>query len=560
MSSDIEIATDVPVSMRDGVVLRTDVYRPRGDGRYPGLLLRVPYNKTVAQSYVFAHPIWYARHGFVVAVQDTRGRYRSGGSFYPLRHESDDATDTLAWLEAHPSVVQGRIGMYGFSYPGKAQLLLAARHRAPLGAIAPGFCASGMYPAAFTNGAFNVAMMVSWSLQLALDEARWKGDRRACGILTEALGSPARQYATLPLTELAPLRDTGLSTFFFDMLDHPGRDAFWRDLEVNDRDFEAVAVPALHFGGWYDTFVAETIRTFERLSGRGDQFLLIGPWLHLPWSQWVGQVDFGEAARSEIDDIQLRWFTHWLARGGRGELDLPRVRIFVMGKNEWRSEREWPLSRARTMRFFLHSRGRANSLNGDGTLSTMAPGDEPADVFVHNPLDPVPSLGGHSCCFADQAPMGPCDQRAVEARNDVLVYTSGVLEAPMEITGHIGIRLFVASSAPTTDFTAKLVDVHPDGRAMNLCESIFRINQHTSPGNALRDGDIRELSFEVGVTSNWFAPGHRVRIEVSSSNFPMFDRNLNSPSATDELSAVIATQRVFHTAACPSAIVLPAVQ
>ena len=558
MDPDVEIATNVRVVMRDGAVLRADVYRPRVDRRLPALLLRIPYNKELAQSYVYAHPLWYARQGFAVVVQDVRGRYRSDGAFYPLRQEADDAVDTLAWLGTLPFIGEA-VGMYGFSYPGKAQLLAAARGDPRLAAIAPGFCGSGMYATAFTNGAFNLAMMVSWSIQLALDEARWQRDRRACQILSDALETLPRQYATLPLRALAPLRATGRSQFFFDMLDHPVRDAFWRDLELGAGGFEAIGVPGLHFGGWYDTFVSETLRTFEHLSGRADQFLLVGPWLHLPWSPWVGETDFGDAARCEIDEVQVRWFRHWLVDGGRGELDLPRVRIFVMGRNEWRSEGEWPLGRARDVTFFLHSGGRANSLNGDGWLSADPPGNEPADMFAYNPLDPVPSLGGHSCCFPHQAPMGPCDQRAVEARNDVLVYSSRGLEAPMEVTGRARVRLFVASSAATTDFTVKLVDVHADGRAVNLCESVFRVGEPTSPGRLLRDGEVRELSFEVGVTSNWFGGGHRVRLEVSSSNFPMYDRNLNSLSPSDEWSAVVATQRVFHTAEFASALILPVV-
>ncbi len=449
--------------------------------------------------------------------------------------------------------------MYGFSYPGMAQLLLASRPGTPVRALAPGFCGSGMYATAFTNGAFNLAMMVSWSMQLALDEARWKGQRPARDTLDAALRSLPAHYATLPLAELAPLRTTGLSAFFFDLLAHPSRDAFWDDLEVGDQGFDAIDVPALHFGGWYDSFVTETIRNFERLSGRANQFLLIGPWLHLPWSQSLGQIDFGDAARCQIDDIQLRWFRHWLVGDGRDTLDLPRVRLFVMGKNEWRDEQEWPLARARDTRWFLHSGGRGNSLNGDGWLSPEPAADEPADIFVYNPLDPVPSVGGHSRCFADQAPMGPHDQRGVEARNDVLVYTSEALDAPLEVTGHVRARLFAASSASTTDFTVKLVDVHPDGRAINLCESIYRINERTRPGHPLGRGEVCELSFEVGVTANVFRPGHRVRVEVSSSNFPMYDRNLNAPTATDDSSAAVALQRILHTPAFPSAMMLPVI-
>lgn len=562
MSTQVHIERDIAVPMRDGTLLSTDIYRPPGNQRRPALLLRTPYSKDIAQTISYAHPVWYASQGFVVAVQDTRGRFKSEGSFYPLRHEAADTLDTLAWLRSLPFVRPDKIGMYGYSYPGWCQLLAAARDSPSLAAIAPAFCSSGFYKMAYTNGAINLAALESYAVQVALMEATWKGDRDAYNVLTDALKCPPCLYSQLPLKALAPLRRTGLSHFFFDVLEHPEREErFWDDLEVREEEFANIDVPALHIGGWYDTFIAETTKNFERLSRRrDDQYLLIGPWFHMPWAQRVGEVDFGEMACNIVDQYQQHWFTHWLVNDGKGPLAMAKVRIFVMGKNEWRNEDQWPPSRARETMFFLHSRGRANSLSGDGVLAKVPPSDEPEDVFVYNPLYPVPSLGGNSCCFPDLAPMGPYDQRPIEGRNDVLVYTSEALTSPLEVTGRIWARLFVSSSAETTDFTIKLLDVYPDGRAINLCDSIFRSNGHGRPGESLLPGGIRELSFEIGVTSNWFGPGHRIRVEVSSSNFPMYDRNLNSPQASDEFGAMIATQRVYHDSAFPSAVILPVIE
>ncbi|MEX2236156.1 MAG: CocE/NonD family hydrolase [Dehalococcoidia bacterium] len=555
MSAHIELQPDIAVEMRDGTKLRTDLYLPASPGPHPVLLLRIPYNKVLAQSYVYGHPIWYARRGFAVAVQDTRGRYASEGDFYPLRHEADDAFDTLTWLKSQPSLDPDRIGMYGFSYPGKSQLLLASRYPGSIAAMAPGFCGHGMRNTSYTNGVFNLAMASSWSIQLAADEARVKGDATQFEQLSEALTCSQTMYGSLPLESLAPLNETGRSQFYFDLLANRENDDFWAPMEVGESDWGRVVTPGLHFGGWYDTFINDTITNYERLAHLPNQHLLVGPWYHIPWSPRVGEVDFGPEALNFLDEVQLVWFNHWLKGEGEGPIAMPRVRLFVMGRNAWRDEEEFPLKRAEETWFYLHSGGRANSISGDGTLSPEAPGDEDEDVFAYNPLDPVPSLGGNSCCFEAISPMGAYDQRPAEVRNDVLVYSSEVLESGVEVTGRVRARLFVSYTAETTDFTVKLVDVFPDGRAINLCQSIFRTKRSAADGA----GSPEELSFEVGVTSNWFGPGHRIRVEVSSSSFPMWERNLNSFSASTALDALISTQFVHHSEQYPSGLLLPVI-
>jgi hypothetical protein len=269
----------------------------------------------------------------------------------------------------------------------------------------------------------------------------------------------------------------------------------------------------------------------------------------MPWAQQVGEIDFGENARNEIDHIQRGWFEHWLQNEPGRPADLPTVRLFVMGRNSWQDEDGWPPTRSRPLELFLHSDGLANSSNGDGTLGLKTPTDEPEDIFAYDPNLPIPSVGGNSCCFPEFAPMGARDQRSIEIRNDVLVYTSEILTSLVEVIGEVRIHLFVATTATITDFTTKLVDVYPDGRAINIVDSIFRV-QPTA-------GQVLEVSENIGVTAIVFQEGHRIRLEISSSNFPAYERSLNSVDARDQFDSQVALQRVFHDGDRPSALILP---
>ncbi|MBN4084013.1 CocE/NonD family hydrolase [bacterium AH-315-A03] len=548
----VEIERDLPVRARDGTILRVDVYRPDNSGACPALLLRTPYSKDTPQTIGYAHPIWYARHGFLVVVGDTRGRFKSEGNFFPLLHEAQDTLDTLDWMRKLPGVRPDRLGMYGYSYSGWTQLLAATHDDSRLSAIAPAFCSAGLYELFFTNGVLNLAFAQSWTLQVALMEAQVRGDRSACAALQEALGDIPGIYSHLPVDEMTVLRTTGLSPFYFEVIQHPERaDPYWDSLRAKDQRIAQLNVPTLHIGGWYDTFIAQSTENFQIASDRPNQHLLVGPWYHMPWAQQVGEIDFGEDARSEIDHIQNRWFEHWLQNEGDRPSDLPAVRLFVMGRNSWQDEDSWPPSRSRPLHLFLHSDGLANSSNGDGTLGRNPPTDEPEDIFVYDPNQPVPSLGGSSCCFPELAPMGPRDQRSIEVRNDVLIYTSDVLNSPIEVIGDIQIRLFVATTAATTDFTAKLVDVYPDGRAINIVDSIFRVG-------SIAD-QVLEISETIGVTAIVFQEGHRIRLEISSSNFPAYERSLNSVGARDQFDSQVALQRVFHDGDRESSLILPTI-
>ena len=558
------VERDVRLTMRDGVELALDLYLPDGDGRFPCLLLTMPYNKDIAQSYTYVHPLWWAQRGYATAVQDSRGRYASGGGFYPLRGNAEDGAETIAWLGSQP-FSNGRVATYGFSYPGLTQLFTAARRPPHLAAIAPAFCASGMYGAAYSGGAFSLATMESWALHMAVNEAARRGDWEATESLMAAERGAADLYLRLPLRGFEPLRATRTSGFFFDYLEHPAVDEFWAEFEVGG-GYDVIEAPALHVGGWYDTFAAATVAHYERMAACGiaPQRLLVGPWFHMPWTQMTGELDFGPEARNLVDEYTAVWFEHWLKGDRADEPDLPPVRIFVMGINRWRDENEWPLARAEKQKLYLESDGRANSLSGDGRLVERPGRGSDWDAFVYNPHDPVPSRGGKSCCWPETSAMGPKDERPVEVRNDVLCYTGEELKEPVEVTGQISATIYASSTAPDTDFTVKLVDVHPCGRAVYLTDGILRARFRDTIGQAplLQRGEVYEFEIDAGVTSNVFFPGHRIRVEVSSSNFPTYDRNPNTanPLGSDRLSDLRpATQVVYHNERHPSHVALPIV-
>ena len=434
----IVVETDVMVRMRDGVHLACDVYRPASGGPVPALVQRQPYDKRVAQTYVYDHPAVYARHGYAVVIEDTRGRYASEGEFYPLRLDAEDGYDTIEWCAAQPWC-NGRVGSFGFSISGVNQLLAAALRPPHLAAAVPGFYPGGMYES-FTHvgGTFGLAAVMDWALIIAGEAAQRRGDKEVLGAIGAAQAIGGRWPAALSLRDIPFMETPDLLPFLKDYVDHPAHGAYWEEWELAPR-LAQIDVPCFHVSGWYDSFILQTIAAYEALStaGRAEHRLLVGPWYHIPWTQQVGAIDFGDEAKNAVSVYERAWFDAWL-KDDRSALDaLPPVRVFVTGENRWHDADKWPLAGAGTERWYLHSGGRANSLSGDGALDREPPGDEPPDFFVYNPFDPVPSMGGHSCCLPQVAPMGPMDQRPVEYRNDVLVYTSPPLDAPCFAAGFV---------------------------------------------------------------------------------------------------------------------------
>ena len=562
----IAVETDVRVRMRDGVHLACDIWRPATGGPHPALVQRQPYDKRVAQTYVYDHPAVYARHGYAVVIEDTRGRYASEGEFYPLRRDAEDGYDTIEWCAAQPWC-NGRVGSFGFSIAGVNQLLAAALKPPHLAAAVPGFYPGGMYEG-FTHvgGTFGLAAVMDWALILAGDAARRRGDTEVLGAIGAAAATCGRWPAALSLRQIPFLETPDLLPFLKDYVDHAASGAYWEEWELAPR-LGQIDVPCLHVSGWYDSFVPQTIAAYEALSAaaRAEHRLIVGPWYHIPWTQQVGEIDFGDEAKNTISVYERAWFDAWLKDDPRQLEALPPVRLFVTGENRWHDADAWPLAGAGHERWYLHSAGRANSLSGDGTLDRDAPGDEPPDFFVYNPFDPVPSLGGHSCCLPATAPMGSMDQRPVEYRNDVLVYTSAPLDAPLLAAGFVTARLCAATSATDTDFTVKLCDVEPDGRSINLFEGVIRgrFREGRAAEVPLEPHRVYEFSVDVGVICHLFRAGHRIRVEVSSSNYPAFDRNPNTGGPIGDEHAFDlqpAQQTVFHDGDRPSFIDLPVVR
>jgi len=572
------IEKNVAMATRDGVTLRADVYRPEGSGRFPVLLSRLPYDKNLRRRPGDIDV--FVERGYVVIMQDTRGRFASDGDeYYPLVWEAQDGYDAVEWAAGLP-YSDGQVGTMGQSYLGATQYLLAPTRpphlRASFPASAPAdFHQCWVY---HSGGAFELGWQVPYAILMARDTIARRGlaDTLLPELERELAAAPTpwapplspEAYRLLPLVEWAK-RLEPVASYLGDYLRQPENGQPWWQINV-ERQHEQISVPMYHVTSWYDIFLHGGLANFcglrERAmtaEARAAQKLLIGPWAHLfpytsPTSTGTGEIDFGADALIDLHEIQLRWFDHWLKGIDTGILDEPPVKIFVMGENRWRDEREWPLARTRYTPYFLHSGGRANSDRGDGVLDQRRPAGEAADRFVYDPDDPVPTRGGNTLILA----MGVQDQRPVEARHDVLVYTSAVMTEKLEVTGPVTVTLYAASNASDTDFTAKLVDVRPDGYAQNLADGIVRARyreSRTSPA-PLTPAEVARFTIDLWATSHVFLPGHRIRLEIASSNFPRFDRNLNT--GEDQATGTrrqSARQTVFHDERYPSHVVLPVI-
>lgn len=565
----VRVERDATAEMRDGTVLRADIYRPRDEGDYPTLLMRVPYHKSVAQSVTYHHPSWYTRQGYVVIVQDCRGRHRSEGRFEPLRNEAHDGYDSVEWAARVPES-DGRVGMYGFSYAGATQLLAAAEQPPALICCAPGFTASDYYDGwTYDKGALNLGFIVSWVVQmLAIPEALSMGETRVAEAIRRRILDFPELYRERPLSEFSLLHDTRVASYFFEWLRHDSRDHYWEEIGLDSR-YDAITVPCLHIGGWYDIFSAGTVRNFSALSRRAsgdpgrEQRLLMGPWMHMPWASKVGTKEFGPSASNLVDEVQLRWFDYWLKDDGGEGLEGAPVTLFVGGEDRWHGVSSWPPEGTEVQEWFLHSDGKANSRSGDGILSRDA--SEPQqwpDVFVYDPGNPTPSAGGRSCCNALVAPMGPAPQDPVEVRNDVLIYTSDALPDDVTATGQVWLTLHASTSAVDTDWVARLVDVGREGQTLNVCQGIIRARFRESLAEPaeLEPGRIYEYHVDLGPISWTFQAGHRFRIHVTSADFPTHDANSNTGLPLRDVGpfdGVIATQFIFHDERRPSRLSLP---
>jgi putative CocE/NonD family hydrolase len=561
---------DVRIPMRDGVALSANVWRP-AEGRAPTLLMRLPYGKDqdAALGDYMPQVTTLIRAGYAVVVQDCRGTFRSEGDFIPHVAERPDGEDTVSWIADQPWS-DGTVGMYGPSYLGMVQWEAAVMNTPALKAIAPCYTCLDKYEALWysTGGALSLSLLTWWcSFMYANDAQRSLGHGIGTIDQLQEIGRAALTSdlltEVLPTSQVPVLADYG--KWWSDWMAHPSHDEYWDAVDLRP-DLPKVEIPALNIGGWYDLYIGATVRDYADARRRAgtEQRLIIGPWDHLAMTGVYPDRSFGPLASGALfglTDLQVKFFDRWL-RGDTTALDgVAPVKLFVMGIDQWRDEQEWPLPDTQWTDYHLTGGGRANTSDGDGTL-TVAPGTEPRrDTYLYDPRRPVPTAGG-ACLPMTFGFGGPVDQRTVAARDDVLCYATPVLEEPLEVTGPISVTLFVSSSAVDTDFTAKLVDVFPDGRAINLCDGIVRTRYRDGldKEELMEPGTIYEVTIDMTATSNVFAPGHRLRLDVSSSNFPRYDRNTNTGGVIAEESEdqmIAAINHIHHGPDHPSRLVLP---
>ncbi|MGH3255343.1 MAG: CocE/NonD family hydrolase [Streptosporangiaceae bacterium] len=556
---------DVPVRMRDGTILRANVFRPAATPAAPVLLMRLPYGKDLPPSVPAVDPVQAARRGYVTVVQDTRGRYASAGTWDPFRHEGEDGLDTIEWAAGLP-YSDGQVGMYGQSYMGFTQWSAALAAPAQLKAIAPAKTwrdpLNGFF---YRGGALELGLLASWHLGVLgpdLLARRFDGDateleRALTGLIDEHDSLASAGYRSLPVRDFEPLLRHDVVPSFFDFAHSPMARSVIDHLTIAGKE-HLVTVPSLNIAGWYDLFIQDGIDSYNAMRALGvPSKLVIGPWHHGSNGSTVGEIDFGMRSNGDWLDLswsftglQLRWFDHWLRRADNGVDAEPEILIFVMGANRWRTERSWPLPRAVDTNFYLHP---------DRRLGPEPPVPSTPDTYAYDPSDPVPTRGG-AALMSPEFPPGAYDQSVLETRPDVLSYTTDVLQASVEVTGNVTAHLWAASDCVDTDFVVRLCDVYPDGRSIGIADGIVRaqFRDHSRAPSLITPGQPYEYRIDLWATSNVFLPGHRLRVDVTSSCFPRWDRNLNNgnPAAA---YGIVARQTVLHDPGHPSRLVLPLV-
>jgi putative CocE/NonD family hydrolase len=548
----VRLERGVPCRMSDGVTLYADHYYPPQPGPQPTLLMRQPYGRDIASTVVYAHPAWFARHGYNVVIQDVRGRGDSEGVFYPFRYEGRDGAETIAALRERRES-NGRIGMYGFSYQGITQLLAAAQRPPGLVCIAPAMTAHDLYHGWFYHGgALRLASTLGWGLQMLREDVRRLQLDQAGDQLEAAWSNLAAQYLITPYNRHPALSDPSLPSYVRDWVQHDAPGDFWSALDLS-QSLDKIEVPGLHISGWYDTYLQGSIDCFLALRAsagsahaRERQYLLAGPWIHIPWGDRIGPYTLGSNAAIDTDDLLLRWCNHWLKDSGEfgGE---PIIRHYALNQDTWHSALSFPKP---TYTLYLHSEGRANSSKGDGLLSWSEPTTpEPPDLFIYDPEVPIPAPGGLT-----SAP-GPLNQASLELGNNVLIYTSAPLDLAMHVFGAPQVSLHASSSAAHVDFVVKLICLRPNGEATFVTIGIER-SRHCVPDTPA------QWSIELQHTSCVFAPGDRIRLEVASSAFPLYDRNPCSAVPAPQAGASNfrrSTQILYHDPQHLSALYLPVI-
>lgn len=578
----IIVEKNVPATMRDGTILRANVYRPEGNGPYPVLLTRIPYNKDFPGLLASFDLLRLAESGYIVVVQDVRGRFSSEGEFRSFPQEFEDGFDTVEWAAKLPGA-DGQVGMWGMSYFGMTQWQAAVGRPTGLKALIPGITFGEYRNGLQYRGGARELFTFSWAQSLIAPDLltrKFRGDpAQLLPRLWELVGlidNLPYGFDTVPLNTLPD--PANLVPFAFDFLRAPLHDPRWDKAKIDGR-YADVAADTLHIGGWYDCFCGETIRQYtamrEVAAARGSRppKLVMGPWSHGMFASVVGEIDFGLAStglflggRGDLTKLHLEWYDAVLKGNEAALAQRPPVELFVMGENRWRGYDAWPVLGTQEECWYLASGGHANTRGGDGTLArTMPPGDA-ADTYLYDPADPVPTRGG-ATLLPSTLTRGAVDQGPNEDRPDVLCYTSAPFTEPYTAIGTVGVTLFAATSAPDTDFVARLVDLYPDGRAIGVADGIIRASARESypapgvitivPGTLIEPERVYEYSIDLWATAITFLPGHRLRVEITSSSFPRWDRNLNTGrDGVDSAEMAVARQRILHDPAHPSRLTL----
>ncbi|MDQ3237697.1 MAG: CocE/NonD family hydrolase [Actinomycetota bacterium] len=571
---EITVQTNVPATMRDGTTLMANVYRTAGDGEYPVLLTRLPYGKDQPRDFTYFDPARAARRGYIVVVQDVRGRFASEGEFASFPQEMDDGHDSVEWAAKLPGS-NGKVGMWGLSYFGKTQWHAATTRPPSLMSMVPGQTwGNHLNGASLRGGAQELGLIQLWTQgaiapheifrKYATDPEKLNEKLlEVIGIVNELLAGGG--YDALPLSDLP---DPGGLTAASG-LGRGVEDPIWDHLNI-DGKYDRIEAPTFHIGGWHDCFIGETLRQYEAMKAHSEEAgmrpprLLVGPWTHAGFGTTFGDLDFGMTstggfinADGDFTERHLRWFDATLKDDEEALANRPPVEIFVMGENRWRGYEEWPVPGSREESWYL----------GSGySLSQDTPGAESPDEYDYDPRDPVPTIGGPSL-LADIHRPGACDQREVEGRSDVLVYTSEVLRENYTVIGAVHATLFAASSAPDTDFVVRLVDVYPDGRAIGVADGVLRAGARESypaPGiisptapSPIVPGEVYEYAVDLWATGITFLAGHRIRVDITSSSFPRWDRNPNTgESSMNSARTQVARQTIFHDPDRPSHVTL----
>lgn len=525
---------------RDRVRLDADIYRPEAEGEFPVLLMRQPYGRAIASTVVYAHPRWYAAQGYLVVIQDVRGRGTSEGEFTLFTQEVADGEDTVHWAAQLPGS-SGVVGMYGFSYQGMTQLYAAQTRPEALKVLCPGMLALDLCQDwAYENGAFCFQASLGWAVQLAAETARLRGDRRAYQILYSAARNlPFYEPSSLFLESLNKYAP---SNFYQDWVSHPDpQDPYWQPFRP---DLSQVDLPMLHIGGWFDPYLRGTLRLYRDRahSSHSPQYLIIGPWGHLPWGRQVGSLDYGPDAISPVDRLQIRWFDQFLKGIDTGILAQPPVCLFEMGSNQWREFEQFPQYSPQS--YYFLSDGLASIREDSGQLLPTPPTLPSVDIFVHDPWRPVPALGGHAAL-----PCGPFERTALDSRSDVVTYTTPPLNQDWHLAGVVCVQVYCQSDATSFDLCAVLSEVRPDGTVYNFTQGYTRVTVQETP-----------LEIPLQATCICIPQGSSVRLSLSAACFPAYPVNFGGETnrqTQDWTDAQIMTLSIQSSPDQPSQLVLP---